>query len=344
MWNNAIRIGGALICLAGLFYIGAGMYSPNPARWPIIMALAVLCLPFIRLEWPVVLFVVYAGVSLLWTPDPLAGSIYWLHWVALAVLFMAAKRCDDIPYIALAAIVVHTAICIAYPKAWGGTGNENFQAEFLVLAGTICATKRQCWAGFVIAAFHLLVFSPSKSQYVALLAVAFVFSLRDWRMMAGVLVAGVLAMIVTWDSIIDRVEFAYNTLLAWSDHPLFGYGLGGFDYIYPDYAERHLALTAQTKMDALKWYAGAAHNEFIQMGAETGIVGVALLAFALLRNVRNALLLAPLAGLCLVGFPMQNPTTALAAIGLLAVACRPERLHSAVPAHSGLAFLVQRYC
>lgn len=303
------------------------MMDPNPLRWPVITGAAlvgVLCWArngAEKAEWPLVALLAYTGASLLWSPDPRAGIVYYAHWLALGVVFVWAKgNADILGKLAAIAIAVQVAICAVFPNIYGGLGNENFQAEFLVIAAVLALTDRRnpwCVLMACVAVVQVLFFNISNAKFVALLCfVAFL----NWRIMILAAMAAVAGAFVFWESVIDRFEFAYNTFTIWLDYPLFGYGLGGFDYLYPGYAENHMAVTGQSRMDGLKWYAGAAHNEFMQFMAELGLVGFALLVLVARAYVRNWLILTPLVGLCLVGFPLQNPSTALLAVMLLGAA------------------------
>ena len=284
-----------------------------------------------------VLFVAWAGLTVLWSPDQMAGLVYYSRWLMLLAVFWAARKTPHIPLMACAAIAVEIALSVYDPRIYGGLGNENFQAEFLVIAASITAwgawnyTNNRhseiCLVATIAALVQVVAFNASNAKWAALAAFLIALALLKGRreIVAVFVVAAGGAMLLLPEfasSGLDRFEFAFNTLVAWTDYPLVGYGLGGFDYVYPYYAERHLPYTGQSVMDGLHWYAGAAHNEFIQLAAETGLVGVLLLGAALARNVRDWLAVSPLIGLCLVGFPLQNPSTALAATVLLACSAR----------------------
>lgn len=76
----------------------------------------------------------------------------------------------------------------------------------------------------------------------------------------------------------DRGEVAVWTLNMWKDYPVFGSGLGSFPVVYPRYAGQKAY-----------WTYTHAHNDYLEFGAETGAVGLALLASIVLLSLAAAL-------------------------------------------------------
>ena len=76
----------------------------------------------------------------------------------------------------------------------------------------------------------------------------------------------------------DRGEVAEWTLNMWKDYPVFGSGLGSFPLVYPRYAGQKAY-----------WTYTHAHNDYLEFGAETGAIGLSLLALTVLASLAAAL-------------------------------------------------------
>jgi hypothetical protein len=140
----------------------------------------------------------------------------------------------------------------------------------------------------------------------------------------GIGVIGVLAY-YTGDNLWFRVAMWADTLVMWADAPFFGHGLGSFNYLYPDYMMAS-DVGADQFFNSQMW-AVAAHNEYVQILAELGVVGFGLAgAFIWLvhgySSKRSGIQTAALVSLVVAGslafmeFPLQNAGTgALVAVG-----------------------------
>jgi O-antigen ligase len=76
----------------------------------------------------------------------------------------------------------------------------------------------------------------------------------------------------------DRGQIASDTLQMWTDHPVFGSGLGSFHVVFPRYSQQDLG--------ALYTHA---HNDYLEFGSETGVVGISLLGLLVLTSLLAAL-------------------------------------------------------
>lgn len=142
-------------------------------------------------------------------------------------------------------------------------------------------------------------------------------------------------------SLLPRMGLYFGTLMMWLQHPLHGNGAGSFNYLYPDFQEAHLHYFPALGQSVSGKFtvAGAAHNDWLQFLSDFGLIGLALLGYAAWRIGRRLRQQATrdsgarigLAGLAvvfatgLIGFPLQNPATALLAAifaGLVARAAR----------------------
>ncbi len=68
----------------------------------------------------------------------------------------------------------------------------------------------------------------------------------------------------------DRIRFIESGLVMWFAHPLVGVGAGAYGDVHPQYQQRVVSASAN------------AHNFYVQTLAELGLVGAALLAWAVL--------------------------------------------------------------
>lgn len=76
----------------------------------------------------------------------------------------------------------------------------------------------------------------------------------------------------------DRGAVAGYVLHMWRDYPVFGSGLGSFPSVFPRYSAEG-TLTAYTH----------AHNDYLEFGAETGVIGLSLLGLMVLMSFAAAL-------------------------------------------------------
>ncbi len=137
------------------------------------------------------------------------------------------------------------------------------------------------------------------------------------------------------DAPASRPQVWRQSLAIAGDHLPFGTGLGAFEYVYPLY---------ETEGMISSRYMNAAHNEFIQVYVELGIVGVLLaiaaislwayLALAAWRTktnhegrIRRAASIAGLVVLlhCMVDYPLHAPLYATIAATFAAILCLPPR-------------------
>jgi O-antigen ligase len=366
--SKALWTGGGLIALAGLLVFGFGSYNPNPMRFTALLGLVVLLgfvwawkpeLPKDGLTWLVIVFFGYASLSLLWSYDWREGLLSLSVLFLLSCLFIAVRHLDRatlstfIPIVATAAVLVSGALSVYVPGIYGGTGNENFQAEFLVLLIPLCAVgfgQKQGVREFgfigIAAALVQLALNGSDAKWASALGVATLLILHlavtaKKRLAFAIIAVGACAIWLKWNdavgrSILQRLELTHNTAMMWADHPFFGAGIGSFNYLYPKYQEAHYALFGSQTMWGATLYAGAAHNEYVQFLAIFGLLGFGLLCgfcFLLIWKHRSLdtlghcglVAVAALGGLSLVGFPMQNASTAILGVVALGIVGQADR-------------------
>src|SRR5207245_3181627 len=85
-----------------------------------------------------------------------------------------------------------------------------------------------------------------------------------------------------------RAAVWLNTAAMAKDHPLLGVGLGNHKVLYPAYARRVRVDPQASPVEQLDYV----HDDYMQVAAELGVIGVALalwLGIAIVRSARRAL-------------------------------------------------------
>jgi O-antigen ligase len=124
-------------------------------------------------------------------------------------------------------------------------------------------------------------------------------------------------------SVLARLELWWNSLMAIFDAPVFGHGMGGFEPAYSVHRASHAWFYDGTIL-AQPWAAaGMAHNVMLQSLIEIGLIGTALALWFTASVMRQAVrpAIAVAIAMSLIGFPEQNPATALFIACALALAC-----------------------
>lgn len=153
-------------------------------------------------------------------------------------------------------------------------GNTAFFSSMLV-AGTIALLMLRVNAGSIRA---MLAKRETRSVVLLLssLMVIDLFIVGAWFGVEKV-VARIEQSSTTNDA--DRVEVSRNTLKLWQDYPLVGTGGGSFYSVYPRY-----------RPEAINAYYQYAHEDYLQIGSDTGVVGFAMLGSMVLMSLGAALL------------------------------------------------------
>lgn len=348
--------------LAASLVYGPLVSNPFAPRWVAIYLAAAVGLATaswlvvrkgtVRLALPDVLallFVLWCAVSLEWSGDPKQGLLQLINLMALAVVYFAASRmrvAGALIGVALALLLAVALWFSLHHTLYGGFGNRNFFTEFLLIGIPLAVACKWRWLGIaaaLVALAHILFIDTGHARFVALLAVALsgaVFLLAHrWYLAAALVTLGPLDAMMLLGiepsrllySLGTRTELWTNTALMWADRFWLGHGFGSFNYEYPRFQEAHLGIfpDAGTFMNPVSMYAGAGHNEYLQLGAETGLIGLLIAAAFVVVLVRGHLRNRSVHGWCglfalvaagslsLVGFPLQNPSTGL----LVAIAC-----------------------
>jgi O-antigen ligase len=346
--------------------------SANTPRWLAIYLLASISLG-VAFRWEMThkkwqlgpldgalaLFVGYVALSLLWSSDWREGVLRVQNLSAVVVagllLFRYSSRPEWLCGLAAAAVGLYWWDT----PGFGGFGNENFLTEWLapLMPLAVWCAFQERWAtklmGIVasLAGLHYLILvCQSDTRFVALAVVVAVgawWVWRKWHLFPALLILLVpvnIALLTGWvggeeltRALNARLEMTHNTLVLWLEKPLFGHGVGSFNYEYPRIQEAHLAWfpNIDTLLRPAEVYVGAAHNEYVQVLSDFGLMGALLagiiMAVIILRLVAWTTLsgaavpailgLGIMAGTALIGFPFQNPATSILPFALLGLVC-----------------------
>lgn len=302
----------------------------------------------VKLDWIdglACLGLAWAGASLTWSHDPALGSVQWLKACALVLCFLGLRRLRMVDVLPQWAGVASLVVVVL---AWCGLpilGNPNFEAEFLLIALPLLAHRRWTWPIAVLSGVYLFGWCDSKLPWVAAAgwgawAVLEVARDRGWfayvvALVVGGVSAALLFMTFRFDpsfqwSLFYRLELWAGTAGMWLLSPLVGNGLGSFNFLYPGFLDAEMALLGPKDYSVIAnagQIAGAAHNDFLQLAAELGLVGLAIAGawlFLALKKPATKFQERCWAGaglavlLAYVGFPMQNAPSALLALACFA--------------------------
>jgi O-antigen ligase len=309
-----------------------GLIAGQLPKWMVLYAFC-LALPFLRFQWDavtasVLLFLGWLCLSVLWSEDQ-RQSLHQLHkLLPLAACFFAGRVYGLKPVIRVAGLCVAGVLAFELIFGWFGSfGNENFATEYVVLLLPLLwlgSNSEHKWVriahlGVLGACLVYLMHLPSRIEFVAFYGL-FLFILWRYARSAVVFAVAVPVLILfvvpeAWDvvkaSAQARIELWWNTGHMVLEHPLIGQGFGSFNYHYPRFGMEHLALFDRVEVQ-IGHHAGAAHNDYLQLWAETGLVGLGLAGLCLWvifsRSVPSVILILG-AVMCAIGFPAQMPVT-----------------------------------
>ena len=238
------------------------------------------------------------------------GKIYWLFEPAEpAMLGPFLNRDHYASFIALSIPAAAVQMVHRPRQRWF------FGLTVAVLYASVIAGASR--AGFVLVTLELLVlFAMLKFSGRAVLAVA--------------ALAVALCFVVGWETLYERLripdpyagrrEVASATVDMFQASPWKGSGLGTWTHVYPAYARKDFGV-----------FINAAHNDWLQWGAEGGIPMLAclLLLFGtsvfLVRQAPWALGVPIVFLHCLIDFPMQGRFLPAIVFLVLGIAARTER-------------------
>lgn len=293
----------------------------------------------------VLAFVLWAALSILWSPDPGYGLLALLHIIPLIIVYFTA-RFNDLTWVFAVAVPIVSAMALYYPETAGYFGNENFLSEFLLVATPLAlmAPRPFHWVAWVFSPVTVLALleNHSNNKWLAVLAVGGLLFLwvvlnRKYLYASLLAVCGLVGLaMLPWEdqregiikSLTERGEIWYNTVMMWLDAPIVGLGLGSYNYSYHSYQSAHQNVIEGTFLDSPTLFIGQAHQEYLQILAELGVIGlipIIIMAFYVKWFSVPGLALFIGCSLALVGFPAQNPASGLAIMVALGMAVRYKR-------------------
>ena len=293
------------------------------------------------IRWlPFLSLVVFAGLSLAWSADWRAGLIQWQNLAACAgIAWLTARSAFDPRWgIALALPLLVALHFLLFSDFWGGVGNENVAAEVMLIGAAFL------WrTPFVLVPIgYLLLMNGSDTKWVVLLALlmAWAIKTRFWWLVSVLILAAVNAALFhssIQTSLLERAEIWWNTLMLWAAHPILGVGFGGYDATYPAFQEAHAWFRDETILRSATVYAGSAHNEYLQVLVEHGLIGFAIACWCVweLAKGRGREVLLVIGALAAVGPTLHYPTGAFL-FSLCAGLLLRSRLASGTPRLSSL--------
>lgn len=295
-------------------------------------------------------FLAWATISVLWSFDKF-GAVYALeHLAFLWLILQCARRVDVqswLPWCFASLVPIGIAFQTHETTLWGGLGNPNDLSQVMaIMAPFMLWPSSKHWSRYILivigglSSAWVLAFSTSRMGWIALGAALFAIGWRDARKRFGLIVFAVLFICVAFmvapeqinRSLLPRLQVWMATIDMWINNPLIGVGLNSFEPNYPDHAATDLRWWPsihQNFLDVPSQRPGAAHGDWLQLGAELGLVGFAIgagtIALALWRYAFSPAWLAVwiAATLALVDFPLQKPGSAL--IAILALACLTKK-------------------
>jgi len=284
----AIRAGGTMLAAFAVTaaYVPWFADAAGAPRWVLLSLLTAACVrvPALRPGHIVgALFLGWAALSIAWTPVTVEALQPWWHFAVLGALFCIAYEMESLEPVfvgaawgmTLSGVVALGQMLIGGEPA-GLFFNKNFMAEAAVLVLIGLAVYRH----FVMA---LLVLPAAVLPLArgALLALGVVIVLALWRhkhrwaaLAAVGLTAAVLLLAVGLNgkSLGERGVIWGLTL----QHPtLLGHGLGAFYIDFPSFAD-------------LARRFNHAHNDWLEIAYELGVIGVLLLGLLFAGAMRHA--------------------------------------------------------
>lgn len=242
------------------------------------------------------LFILYAFLSLLWTPSVNVASIHFLQWVALAGVFCIGSSVGSIKWfiIGLAVGLLPSDIIATLQHYYKYTGvytlsgntaglfvNKNLFCEVSV-AILISLVVFRLWF-YIPFTLPALFYVHSRGALLGLIAgLSIVLYKWDRRWFTGLVIVSVLGALVLYSrnfavpSILERFDLWADTIRGFK---VFGNGIGSFELTYPYYAVNIDTSLARPKF---------AHNDLLELIYEIGIgiIFVIIFIYTVLKSGR----------------------------------------------------------
>ena len=271
----------------------------------------------------------WAAVSMIWTANVYDGFDQLLQYLFLAGVFVLGARTADLKPVMIGftwGIAVSSAIAlvqwlghwgwIVWPHGYAPSGlfiNENYLAEPAALCLVAVVAYRQWY--LIPLLLPSLVFTNSRSAVAGIAGAAAVWAWRWLRYWTFPLAAFLLAILVL--SSLKPHATTYERLDIWQDTvtqiTLFGHGLGSFSTLFPNFTKT-IEILAQRPENA--------HNDFLEVAFELGLVGFAALVglcFVAIRGSEGTARYLVVAFLTMCFFDQASHLPASAFVGALAL-------------------------
>lgn len=285
----------------------------------------------------------WAFLSVLWSPDIAYAMLCASRAAVLWLVFVGIRRSNPGRWMGwvAATVVVSALLNYTLPEggAFGGFGNQNTATEAVLISLPMLPGG---WVGVALAGasvWFLYMLGSHLSLAVLCMFVAYLTIRYGKKNGAAVLmIVALFGGVVLFDhpelyqaKVIShaypRVQVWLATLRMIGDFPLFGGGFGTFEFYYPDYQAWPIDMFPGLKnreMSSVFIRPGAAHQEFLQLWSELGVVGAGLFAALIATTLKQAKNTGAAWGvvtalsLCLFDFPLQKPVPGLLAVIALA--------------------------
>lgn len=287
------------------------------ALWALLLASGGLTPRALQVTWidaAAAALVLWALVSVSWSPDPASAGLSGLYAGIAVLLYLLARvtTAEALVRLLLVAAGVLLLGALVSHLLFGaavdlGFGNENFASETLVLCVCILPLVwRQPpspvrWALLAAAGLglaYLLALAHSNLQYAAALAALWYLALHRLPRLWGAALTAALAVALAAGAVLwtssdgfagqfaqlpegwrERAQVWMNVLAGIGEAPWAGHGWGSFYFSYADYIDRYLDFAPQLGLPAFDSFdrsAGAGHNEVLEVWFLLGLPGLLL--------------------------------------------------------------------
>ena len=293
--------------------ITAGAIHPGWAYLSVLLPFLVSKVEMNLLHWLGAIFIIYAGLSLLWAPT---GTEAFWHLCLIVGCFCLGSIVNlRSIYIGLALGVTISSIIVLFQVNGIDVVPENAApaglfANKLVLGWLAClvliglVSKKLWW--YIPGVLPSALLTEARSAILGVTVAGFVWLWPRSRMSAlgiafAIVIAAVVIILINYrmEGIQVREYIWIDTLKGFT---LFGHGIGSFDYYFP---------MLNTYLDPTITRPDHAHNDFIEYIFELGIGVIPLFVIIalLLWQKENEVFIGYLV-MAFFGFPTYHPATA----------------------------------
>jgi hypothetical protein len=303
----------------------------NVGRWAVAwlcIALLIWIVPSVRWSLCGGVLLVLALVSFAWAPEPLNAINGFLQLALLAAAFVVGRGVDtrDVFEGAAWGMIVNSGLAVCQFLGWhpvmevstaspaGLFGNRDFMAEAALLVIIPMVWQRRWFMG--VALLPALLLPMDRSIVVAGGTVVAVAMWRVSRMVTVTALSGVFVLVTAATLSVEKSRSAMDRYFLWTDTvqglTVMGRGIGQFYNTFPE---------AATHQPTERIRSDHAHNDWLELTYELGIVGIVLagiVSFGVLSGPtgwEKSVFLALCVMSCFA-FPLHNPATAV--LGLVA--------------------------